>query len=600
MAEAFQLTAGRDPGGLALSTPDGAATLTWAQYASQVRALAAALHAHGVRSGETVALMMANRPDFHVADTAAMHLGVASFSVYNTSSPAQVRFLLASARPRVVICDAAHAPRVLAAVPGSTVEHVVCIDGAPAGTVGLAEFISVHAGDFDFEAAWRAVRPSDVLTLIYTSGTTGQPKGVQITHENMLAEIAGTQAHLNAGPGDRVISFLPSAHIADRWAAQYLQVTCGTTVYPLADRTGLLTALTQVQPTMFGAVPQAWQKIRAAVTMMIDGEPDQARKDGIARAIKVGAAYVRARGAGTVPEDKEVAYRAADAVLRPIRSRLGLDQARIVMSGAAPIPPDVVEFFNALGIPLIDGWGMSELSCLAAFMPADRPRLGSVGKPLLGTQIRVLPDGEILVRGPIVMKGYLGLPQLTAEVLDADGWLHTGDIGRIDQDGYLFIVDRKKELLVTATGENLSPSAIEGRLKAATPLIGQAVVIGDKRPYVTALIVLDPDAAAQYVAARSLEPDSEALAGAEEVIAVIASAVDAANAAVAPVEHVRKFAILPEFWVPGSDVLTHTMKPRRRPIAERYGDVIDALYALPHDQSILHVRDVRDRTTAQA
>jgi long-chain acyl-CoA synthetase len=592
LAEAFQRTVARDPDGLALSTPDGAITRTWRQYGEQVSRTAAALHAHGVRRGDRVALMMANRPEFYPIDTGALHLGAVPFSIYNTSTATQVRWLVDSARPEVVVCDADHAPRVLAAIDGSSVKYVICVDDGVEGTTGLTAFLDAGASSFDFDAAWRAVEPEDVLTVIYTSGTTGEPKGVQLTHANMLAQVEATNRFLRAGPGDRILSFLPSAHVADRWAAHYLQICCGTTVYPLADRAQLLPAMLQVRPTMFGAVPQVWQKIRAGVLMMIAAEPDADRRAGIERAIELGRAYVRGREAGAVTAALGAAFRAADeTVFAPLRAKLGLDAARVVMSGAAPVPVDVVEFFNALGIPLIDGWGMSELSCMGAFTPLDAPRLGSVGKVLPGNEVRLAEDGELLVRGPIVMTGYLGRPDLTAETIDPHGWLRTGDIARIDDDGYLFVVDRKKELLVNSSGKNLSPAAIEGRVKAATPLIAQVAAVGDGRPFVVALVVLDPDAAGQYARSRELTADPAVLAADPGIQAAVAAAIEVANGQVAEVEHIRKYTVLPEFWEPGSDVLTHTMKLRRRPIQARYADLIEALYRLPREQAVLRAGD---------
>jgi long-subunit acyl-CoA synthetase (AMP-forming) len=440
--------------------------------------------------------------------------------------------------------------------------------------VTLAELELTRAPGFDFDETWQAVGPEDVLTLIYTSGTTGDPKGVQITHANMLAEVAGTNTVLAAGPGDRVISFLPSAHIADRWAAHYLQAVCGTQVTCVGDRRQITAAMADTRPTLFGAVPQMWQKIRAGVEAMVAAGPDE-----VQQALAVGRNYVRAQQAGEVPPDLDAAYRAADEqVFSVLRAKLGLEQARVVQSGAAPISVELIEFFNALGIPLVDVWGMSELSCVAVITPTGGLKIGAIGKPLPGVELKVAADGELLVRGPIVMKGYLGRPDLTAETVDPDGWLHTGDIGEIDTDGYVRIVDRKKELIINAHGKNMSPANIENAVKARSALIGQVVTIGDNRPYNVGLVVLDPDAAAQYAARQGVPCDAASLAADPGVRALVQSSVDRANQVLSRVEQLKKFVILPTFWEPGSDVLTHTMKVRRRPIAERYAAEIDALY----------------------
>ncbi|MFI9388055.1 AMP-dependent synthetase/ligase [Kutzneria sp. NPDC052558] len=564
IAEAFQTTASRRPDDVALRTPGDGVTITWREYGRRVRAIATGLASLGVRRGDTVALMMTNRPEFHLVDAAAFHLGATPFSVYNTSSPEQIRFLFGSAEPKVVVCEEQFAAKVFG-------PHVVCVDGHPAGTTTLAELESASAPGFDFEATWRAVQPDDVLTLIYTSGTTGDPKGVQITHANVLAEIAGVNTVLRVGPGDRTLSFLPSAHIADRVGGHYLQAVCGTQVTTVADRHDVMAALLDTRPTNFGTVPQMWHNVRAGIEAAA-----ASRREEFQQALEIGRRHVRARQAGEVPPELDKEYQGVDeAVFAPLRALLGLDQARVVQSGAAPISAELVEFFNAIGIPLSDIWGMSELTCVAALAPHGELRIGAVGKPLPGVEIRVADDGELLVRGPIVMKGYLGRPDLTAEAIDPDGWLHTGDIGSIDEDGYVRVLDRKKELIINAHGKNMSPANIEKAVKDRSALIAQVVAIGDNRPYNVGLVVLDPDAAAR----RGLPADPALLAAHPEVQALVADAVDAANQTLSRVEQLKKFLILPTHWEPGSELLTHTMKLRRRPIAARYAAEIESLYA---------------------
>jgi long-subunit acyl-CoA synthetase (AMP-forming) len=527
--------------------------------------------------------MMTNRPEFHLVDAAAFHLGATPFSVYNTSSPEQIAFLFSSAAPVVVVCEAQFLGQVRGALNADQQDRVVCVDDAADDCAALAELEGMGDKDFDFEGAWRAVGPDDVLTLIYTSGTTGDPKGVQITHANMLAEIEGTNVALRAGHGDRVLSFLPSAHIADRWAAHYLQAVCGTQVTCIADRQQLLPEMVNTRPTMFGGVPQMWQKLRAVVEMMIAAEADDSIREQMAQALLVGRERVQIlRARGHVPAELEAACEEAEArVFAPIRVRLGLDQARVVQSGAAPIAEEVVLFFHAIGIPVSDVWGMSELSCVAAMSPPGEVRIGSIGRAIPGVEINLAEDGELVVRGPIVMRGYLGRPDLTAETIDQDGWLHTGDIGTIDDDGFIRIVDRKKELIINAHGKNMSPANIESAVKACGTLIGQVVAIGDDRPYNVALIVLDADSAALYAARRGVECDPAFLAADPDVLALVQSAVDRGNATLSRVEQIKRFALLPTFWEPGTDLVTHTMKLRRRPIAQQYADVIDQLYAPP-------------------
>jgi long-chain acyl-CoA synthetase len=581
MAAAFQATAAAHPDAVALRTPDDIVSITWRDYAARVQSIAAGLATLGVRRGDTVALMMTNRPEFHLVDAAAFHLGATPFSVYNTSSPEQIAFLFSSAAPRVVVCEGQFLGQVRGALSLDQQERVVCVDDAADGCATLAEVEVMGDKDFDFEGAWRAVGPDDVLTLIYTSGTTGDPKGVQITHANMLAEIEGTNVALRAGHGDRVLSFLPSAHIADRWAAHYLQAVCGTQVTCIADRQQLLPEMVTTRPTMFGGVPQMWQKLRAVVEMMIAAEPDDSVREQMQQALLIGRERVQIlQAGGHVPAELEAACQEAEArVFAPIRVRLGLDQARVVQSGAAPIALEVVLFFHAIGIPVSDVWGMSELSCVAAMSPPGGVRIGSIGRAIPGVEISLAEDGELIVRGPIVMRGYLDRPDLTAEAIDQDGWLHTGDIGTIDHDGFIRIVDRKKELIINAHGKNMSPANIESAVKACGTIIGQVVAVGDNRPYNVALIVLDADSATLYAARRGVECDPALLAADPDVLALVQSAVDRANATLSRVEQIKRFALLPTFWEPGTDLVTHTMKLRRRPIAQQYADVIDQLYA---------------------
>ncbi|MGW6728020.1 AMP-dependent synthetase/ligase [Nocardia sp. NPDC055029] len=591
LAAAFQATAQKDPDAIAVRTLGGASEVSWRKYADRVQALAAGLFSYGVRPGDTVALMLTNRPEFHFVDSAAYHLGAIPFSIYNTSSAEQIAFLLQSAQPRVVICEEQFVAVLQKATQLSAVEHLICVDGNPAGTSTLAQLEAVQPADFDFETTWRSVQPDDVLTLIFTSGTTGDPKGVQITHANMLTELAATNTVLGAGPEDSVVSFLPAAHIADRYASHYLNAYVGVQITTVADRTQLMPAMLEVQPTLFGTVPQMWAKMRAGIDAIVAAEPDRSKREAIRNAIAVGEEYVRAQQAGVVNADLEYTYQTFnEKIFAPIRAKLGLARARYVQTGAAPMPEELIVFFNALGIPLVDVWGMSELSCFATMTPAGGLRIGTIGKALPGVEMATAEDGELLVRGSLVMKGYLGRPDLTAETLDADGWLHTGDIGTIDADGYVRVIDRKKELIINAYGKNMSPANIEKAIRSDSALIGQVVAIGDNRPYNVALVVLDQDSAAQVASVRGLPVDPALLAEDQDVREAVAAAIESGNARLSRVEQIKKFRILPTFWEPGTDVLTHTMKLRRRPIVERYAAEIEALYAesdqAAHPQSV--------------
>ncbi len=516
LCEAFQLTWRERPDAVALRTPGDEVSITWAEWAARTERIAGGLAAAGVGRGDTVAIMLVNRPEFHLVDMAAMHLGATPFSVYNTSSREQVEYLFSNAGNRVLVTQR---------------EFLPIVEGLAEKTFLVEELDALEdatPSDFHFEETWRAVGADDVLTLIYTSGTTGPPKGVQLTHRNLMTELRGCNTVLPATPGGRVTSFLPSAHIADRWASQYTAgCALGHTITCVADPRAVVAALPQVRPTVWGAVPRVWEKIEAAL-----------RGQGIT-------------DPAALPEE----------VRAGVRAKLGLDALEFVVSGAAPIAVETLRYFLDLGVPIQELWGMSETSCCVTVNPQDDIRVGTCGPAMAGAQIRLAEDGELEVGGDLVMAGYRGDPEKTREAMTDDGWLRTGDIATLDDDGYLTIVDRKKEIIINAAGKNMSPANIEARLKAASPLIGQAVCVGDRRPYNVALLVLDPEA-----------PEGD---HADE----IAAAVEHANAQLSRVEQIKRYVVLDEEWQPGGDELTPTMKLKRKPIAEKYRDRIEALYS---------------------
>jgi long-chain acyl-CoA synthetase len=584
LCTAFQQTAMRYPDEPALRTPDGSLTVSWRDYADRVRTIAAGLANLGLRRGDTVALMLTNRPEFHLVDTAALHAGATPFSIYNTLAPEQIAHVLGNAGNRVIVCEEQFVAGLLAAATGSAVEHIVCVDGAPDGTISLAQLEASPAAEFDFDASWRAVQPEDVLTIIYTSGTTGPPKGVELTHANMLAEIDAVRTVCTVDHTDSVISYLPDAHVANRWGAHYTNLVSGVQIITLADLKQAVTVLPQVRPTFFGAVPQVWYKIKVAIEHGIESDPSPVKRRLAAWAISVGRRKVRLESDGQpVPAVLRAQYRLADKlVLSKVRAKLGMDRVRFAASGAAAISEEALEFVLALGIPCCEGWGMSEVSALATINPIDAIRIGTVGKAVPGVELKTADDGELLVRGPLVMKGYRHEPAKTAEAIDADGWLHTGDIATIDGDGYVRIVDRKKELIINAAGKNMSPANIEGVIQVSCPLLGPVAVIGDDRPYLVALLTLDPDGLAAY-AARTGAADASpsALATDPGLRAEIEAGVQQANERLSRVEQVKKFTILPDVWEPGGGQLTPTMKLKRRTIAQHYAAEIDALYGAP-------------------
>ncbi len=520
LAHAFQATAAADPDAVALRNPDDSTTYTWGQYSAAVERIAGALYARGVRRGDTVALMMANRPEFHVIDTAVLHLGATPFSVYNTLPAEDIAYLFENAGNAVVFADAAHVDRVR----GAGAADVIAVEDLDA---------LVAPEDFDFAATWQAVGPDDVLTLIYTSGTTGPPKGVEITHANMLAQCASVSELLPIERGDTITSYLPSAHIADRWSSHYNSIVFGVQITDVEDPRAVSQVLPALRPTIWGGVPRVLEKVKTALELA--GVTDPA----------------------AMPEPARAA----------VRAKIGLDRVKWICVGAAPLSKEVHEYLLALGLPVVELYGMSEASCVITTVTPDDVKVGTVGRPISAVEIKVAEDGEMLVRGATITRGYRGLPDKTAEAIDADGWLHTGDVVEVDDEGYVRIVDRKKELIINAAGKNMSPANIEQKLKDSSPLIGQACVIGDSRPYNVALLVLDPDAAA------GLDPADP------DVQQQIAAAVERANEKLARVEQIKRFELLAEEWQPGGDELTPTMKLKRKPIGAKYADRIEALYA---------------------
>jgi long-subunit acyl-CoA synthetase (AMP-forming) len=381
--------------------------------------------------------------------------------------------------------------------------------------------------------------------------------------------------------GSRVISWLPAAHIAERMAHHYIPVIYAGTVTCAPNPREVLSYLPQVRPNWFFAVPRIWEKLKAGLEAMQAAQPEEQRRP-VAEALAAATERVRLRQQGRpVPPELEAAVARADEELfSKLRQMLGLDQLVAVNVGAAPTPVEVVEFFHAIGIELAELWGMSETCGTGTCNRPGQVRIGSVGPPSPGVEIKLADDGEVLCRGEFLMTGYRNQPEKTAEAVDAEGWLHTGDIGEIDEDGYVSIVDRKKEIIISAGGKNMSPANIEAAIKTSSAIIGQACCIGEGRPYNTALIVLDADFAPQWARQTGLgERTLEDLAGEPEAVAAVQAGIDAANERLARVEQIKKFTIVRGDWLPGGDELTPTIKLKRKPIAAKYADVINRMYA---------------------
>lgn len=592
---AFQETATLCPDSVAIRTPGNEVVITWRQYADRVRKIATGLAALGVNRGDTVGLMLRNRLEFHLADAAVMHLGAIPFSIYNTSAPDQIRYLFSNAENKIVFTETDFLPAVKSA--GADLAHVIVVDADVDvdGCLNLEDVESLGMKtDFDFDSAWRAVRPDDIATLIYTSGTTGPPKGVELTHANVMAEFLAVVELIDLRPTDRITSYLPHAHIADRVTGHYANMVLGVQVTDVADHGAIAEALPDARPTVWLGVPRVWHKIKAGIETKLGTEATGVKRRLALWAIDTGVRAARQTLAGkSLPTSLAIRRPIADRlVLAKVREALGLDQLRWAVTAAAPIPVETLEFFWGLGIPVYEVWGLSENAGGATSNRPGANKVGSVGTALPGVEISVAGDGELLIRGPIVMRGYRHQPEKTAEAIDADGWLHTGDIGTIDAEGFVAIVDRKKELLVNEAGKNLSPANIEMAIQAASPVIDQVVAFGDARPYVTAFIVLDGEAAAAQAAALGMaDPSVAAFAQHREARDMLTTAVREGNSKLSRVEQIKRFLIVGTPWEPGGDELTPTMKLKRKPIAEKYSAEIEKLYAETPGPDVINLSD---------
>ncbi len=574
---------------------DGGAwqTITWGQTGELARQLGAAFIELGLRPGDRVALMLPNRVEHVLADLGVLHAGGVPVTFYATLAPDQIAFMAANCDARIAVVDGAGElarwQQVLSRLP--SLRRVIVRDGAacPAEarylswpdlvTLG-AQRLAEDSGPVQRRVA--GIKAADPVTLLYTSGTTGNPKGVIISHANALYELETARAGGNAPLHVRWVSYLPLAHIAERMFTLYIAICNANHTYFCHDAaTQLMPTMTEVKPTAFFGVPRIFEKIMAGIQALLAGEQDEARKAAVASAMATGLEYVRSceYGQRTPPELAERFAAADEQVLKPIRSLLGLGETEIVVSGAAPLPPEVGAFFGGLGVRIMDVYGMSETTGAFTTNTPQAFRLGTVGRPVPGIEVMIAGDGEILTRSPLNTPGYLNLPEQTAELIDADGWLHTGDIGSIDDDGFVRVVDRKKELIITAGGENVSPAAVESLL-VAHPLIGQALAYGDRRPYLVAILTLDGGVAPAWARQRGIEAESLAeLAASPVVLAEVAAAVAEANAGLARVQQIKYWELLPVEWTAESEELTPTFKLKRRVVHAKYADVIDALYA---------------------
>jgi long-chain acyl-CoA synthetase len=579
IAHVLRDTAERHPDAPAFT--QGEETLTWAETRRRVLRIAAAFAALGLEPGDTVALMMPNRTEHVLADLGVVHAGGVPTTFYATLAPEQVAYVAADCSARYAVLDGPDQLErwrpVLSRLP--QLRKIIVLNDCPSGSPYLSWESFMGLGEAPCDR-WRSLTPDDTLTVLYTSGTTGRPKGVIVTHGMALYECRASESTSDLPEGSVGVSYLPFAHIADRVVSIYLPLVRASHVFFCPDPAQLASVLARARPHGFFGVPRVWEKMMAAIQAVLAAEPDASKRDAVTAAMAAGRAYVESCSYGREPSPAVLAdFARADAsVLAPMRALVGLDRVRHTLSAAAPLPLEVARFFAGLGLRILDVYGMTETTGAVTANVPDAFKLGTVGRAIPGVELRLAEDGEILVRGGTCTPGYLNLPAATAELLDDSGWVHTGDLGTIDSDGFLSVVDRKKEIIITAGGENIAPSLVENLLKEH-PLIGQALVYGDRRRYVVAVLTLDGEVALVWASARGITGDLPALAADPVVLEEVEKVVSACNERLARVQQVKRWRLLPDEWTAESEELTPTLKLRRRVIHAKYASAIEALYA---------------------
>ena len=563
--------------------------VTWSQYAGHVQKVAASLLAFGLRRQENVAVLGENRPEWLYTSLGIMAAGGATCGIYPTSSPEQILYLLEHSEARVIFVEnEEQLEKVLPILAQTRVERMVVWD--PKGLWGFHDPRVVLHQDFEKEGdALRAaeprrleerlaqVAPGDTAMIIYTSGTTGNPKGAMLSHGSALFMSEALVDAYGAREGDDLVSYLPLAHIYENLGSVLLHLRVGYIVNFVESLDTLFQNLREVSPTNFASVPRIWEKLASTIELRM-ADSTWLKRSLYQLAVAVGRRWVAARDAGQVPASLRVArFVTYWLVFEPLKRRIGFDRARLAFSGAAPASPELFGYFQALGIPLVEGYGMTESTGVIAVNRPDRALVGTVGEPLPGIEVTLAEDGEILTRGPHVFKGYFKDPAQTALAIDPAGWLHTGDVGKF-ADGRLQIVDRKKDLIITAGGKNIAPAYLENKLKFS-PYIQDAVVIGDRRKFVVALVLIDEDNVTKYAQDNRLPFATFAeLTQAPEVQKLIAAEVDKVNRTLSQVEGIKKFALLPRRFYEEEGDVTPTKKVKRRNLEERYSELIESLY----------------------
>jgi long-chain acyl-CoA synthetase len=555
---------------------------TYAEVGEVVRALALGLIELGIQKGDKVAILGNTRPEWTYFDFAALSIGAIVVPIYQTNSPEECQYVLENSDSCAVIAEDDAQLDKIRKIRNECpkLEHVIRMTGTGGGAISMDELIERGAGrdPSEWEERWKAVTKDDICTFIYTSGTTGPPKGCVISHGNYRAMIDMVVAKdvLGSGEEDITYLFLPLAH-SFALLVQFGNFELGSTLaYWERDPLKIVPNLAEVKPTYFPSVPRIFEKIYTAATTGAE-ESGGIKKALFNWAISVGMRYREAeRGGGANPLLKAQHALAERLVLSKIQAIFG-GRMKLAISGAAPINPDILRFFDAAGVLVLEGWGMTETSTAATIATPDEFKFGTIGKPFPGVEIKIADDGEILVKGPNVFQGYYKNEEATRETL-VDGWLHTGDVGEIDEDGFVKITGRKKDIIITAGGKNITPANLEAEIKQH-PLVSQCVVIGDRRPYLVALLTLDPEEAAKFAEQNNLDPDPARLAENEQVLGSIQAHLDQVNEKFARVEQVKKFKILPRDLSQEGGELTPTLKVKRNVVAAKYEDEVEELYS---------------------
>jgi long-chain acyl-CoA synthetase len=565
------------------------ATLTWSGYRDQVAAVALALRSLGFGPGQFGLIMARNVAEHVVADLGIVHAGGAAISVYNTLAPEQIEYVANHSEASVAFVEDEGFLAKFLAIRRSTpnLKHLVLLQGeAPEGVMTWDSLLAKGRALYKehpeaFAESWRAVGPEDTVSLIYTSGTTGPPKGVVYSHYNILWTLESIRRHLNFGPR-QLVSYLPLAHVAERFTSQWNGIYLGHEVWLCPDPNLLLAYLTEARPTYFVGVPRVWEKFMAGLQAGIAAEPDEANRKMAEGALNASISAYRLRRDGQpVPPELASVVERAQPLFMLLRSKIGLERSDLNITSTAPCRPELHEFWAAIGMPLYEVWGMSELTGPATAVPVDGWQAPSIGSAIPGVEVKLGEDGEILVRGGNVMVGYYKEPGKTSDIVDEDGWVHSGDVGAPGPNGQFRIVDRKKELIITSSGKNISPANLESLAKSS-PIIGQAVAVGDNRQFISVLVVLDPHVAPGWAKAHGITATSMAeLAEHPAIVDEIRRALTVANSHLSRIEQFKRFTILPTDWSPESEELTPTMKLKRRVINTKYAPQIEAMYASP-------------------